>query len=149
MCRMVGLIASGTREEAELPAFWHLVSAQHSLRTQATAGRVPEGEPPGHTDSWGIGWFDAAGQVSLMRQTGWVEDSPSFIFAAETATRRTTLSGPAQVLIGHLRKASVGAVTSDNAHPMRADYRGAKSDPDDGYQTLLVAHNGTLHPPLR
>jgi predicted glutamine amidotransferase len=99
------------------------VGARHSLRTQSTVGRVPDGEPAGHADSWGIGWFDDAGRVSLLRQTGWAEESAFYVFAAEAAARpANAFSGPAAVLLGHLRKASRGAVTSENAHPVRFDF---------------------------
>ncbi len=137
MCRMLGLLSSAGDDP--LPSWQHLVGAPHSLRTQATAGCVPQGCAPGHTDSWGIGWFDAAGDVSLVRQTGWAEESAFYVFAAESAARQSAVSGPATVLLGHLRKATQGAVTTDNAHPIRVDFAlpGAR-------ETLLVAHNGTL-----
>ena len=125
---------------APLPSWQHLVGAPHSLRAQASSGLVPPGDESGHEDSWGIGWFDEAGQVSLLRQTGSAADSGFYVFAAEGASRSGAGSGPARVLLGHLRKASCGAVTSENAHPVRADY-GKR-------QTLLVAHNGTLRAPL-
>ena len=140
--------ASPNEARATLPSWMHLVGAPHSLRTQSRVGRVPDGEPAGHADSWGIGWFDAQGQVSLLRQTGWAEDSAYYVFAAEAAAQSSTLSGPATVLIGHLRKASRGAVTSENAHPVRADFARRAGDDRPGYDTLLVAHNGTLRDPL-
>jgi predicted glutamine amidotransferase len=120
---------------------------------QAETGRVPIGEPAGHQDSWGVGWFDDAGQVSLLRQTGSAADSAFFVFASEAAARTQAGSGPARTLIGHLRKASCGVVTSENAHPIRADYRpGSEEDEDEvrsgNYDSLLVAHNGTLRKPL-
>ena len=129
--------------ESPLPSWEHLVGARHSLRRQACAGEVPPGSDPGHHDSWGIGWFDDAGQLSLLRQTGSARDSAYFVFASEAARRSAAGSGPASVLIGHLRKASVGAVTGENAHPIRIDPReGEGSDP------LLLAHNGTILEPL-
>ena len=150
---MVGLVAAPPNpvpgSAAPLPSWEHLVGARHSLRTQSTVGRVPDGEPAGHADSWGVGWFDANGQVSLLRQTGWAEESAFYVFAAEAAARPAgALSGPATVLLGHLRKASRGAIISENAHPVRADFarRGGNGRP--GFDTLLVAHNGTLRDPL-
>jgi glutamine amidotransferase len=110
---------------------------------------VPDGEPAGHADSWGIGWFDDAGRVSLLRQTGWAEESAFYVFAAEAAARpANALSGPAAVLLGHLRKASRGAVTSENAHPVRFDFPRRPGDDRPGWDTLLVAHNGTVRDPL-
>jgi predicted glutamine amidotransferase len=46
-------------------------------------------------------------------------------------------------------------VTSENAHPIRADYRPGSTDEDENgdnrsgsYESILVAHNGTLRKPL-
>lgn len=143
MCRMVGMVGRARSDENDdgggapppFPSFEHLVSAPHSLRIQSEKGIVPPTDPPGHADSWGIGWFDRARQVSLLRQTGSAADSPYFVFAAEGAARGNSA---ADILIGHLRKASCGAVTSENAHPFRMDYAG----------TMLLAHNGTIRAPL-
>jgi predicted glutamine amidotransferase len=133
VCRMIGLTGAG-----ELPSWQHMVGASHSLRRQSMTGCVPEGDAPGHHDSWGVGWFDDSGQVSLLRQTGSASDSAFYVFAAEAAQRQG-----ARILLGHLRKASVGAITSENAHPIRID-----PQPGEGRDPLLLAHNGTLKPPL-
>ena len=126
-----------------LPSWEHLVGASNSLLKQSESGKVPPGDEPGHNDSWGIGWFDGAGRISLLRQTGSAAHSAYFVFASETASRSAAGSGPAHILVGHLRKASVGAVTSENAHPIRIDPAlGEEGDP------LLLAHNGTLRGPL-
>ncbi len=159
MCRMLGMTAysavsssvaaaSSNSEARRLPSWEHLVGAPHSLARQADLGCVPAGTPSGHADSWGIGWFDDAGQVSLTRQTGSAAGSGYFVFAAEGASRGGAGSGPANVLIGHLRKASRGVVTSENAHPVRVDFAGPNTGPGRPYDTLLVAHNGTIADPL-
>ena len=133
-------------EVVPLPSWQYLVGADHSLRKQAETGACPPGEAAGHDDSWGVGWFDAAGEVSLVRQTGSAIGSAYFVFASETAARGGAGSGPGRVILGHLRKASAGAVNSENAHPVRVDYIGSgRTRP---YDTLLVAHNGTLYAPL-
>jgi glutamine amidotransferase len=142
---MLGLVGpprsvDSSGEAAGLPVFDHLVAAPNALRRQALCGAVPPGDPPGHEDSWGVGWFDDGGHVSLLRQVGSARDSAFYVFATEAAVRRAAGSGPARVLIGHLRKASLGAVVSDNAHPIRIDTAGAG--------TVLVAHNGTVREPL-
>ena len=111
------------------------MTAPHSLRVQAERGAVPSGDESGHTDSWGIGWLDKEGRPSLIRQLGSAMESPSFVFTAQTVTQTTPISGEALVLLAHLRKASCGAVQSENAHPILTR------------KTLLV-HNGTLRPPL-
>lgn len=128
---MVGLPESG----AGLPTWEHLVGAPHALRIQARLGQVKNPADPGHADSWGIGWFDQMGRPSALRQTGSAESSPSFVFAAELAARTQAGSGPASVLLGHLRKASCGAVTSENAHPIAVG-------------PFFVIHNGTIYAPL-
>lgn len=157
MCRMLGMVLSPTAVSVSeaviaesaptaLPSWEHLVHAPNSLRVQAETGRVPVGQPSGHDDSWGIGWFDDAGQVSLLRQTGSAAESAFFVFASEAAARTQAGSGPARALIGHLRKASCGVVTSENAHPIRADY--GVGEGGGAGEALLVAHNGTLRKPL-
>jgi len=158
MCRMLGMTAvsavapsaaaSSDSEARRLPSWEHLVGAPHSLLRQADMGCVPAGTPPGHTDSWGIGWFDSDAQVSLTRQTGSAAGSGYFVFAAEGAARGGAGSGPANVLIGHLRKASRGGVSSENAHPVRVDFAGPNTGPGRPYDTLLIAHNGTIGDPL-
>ncbi len=148
MCRLVGLIRTTPNP---LPSWFHLIGAPNSLRKQAETGCVPAGTEPGHTDSWGIGWFDNKGDVSLIRQTGSAADSAFFVFASETASRGSGASGVGETIVGHLRKASVGTITSENAHPIRADYHvanGTSDNPNRPYDTLLLAHNGTLRKPL-
>lgn len=131
---------AGPPSPAGLPSFRHLVGAPHALRVQADQGQVLPGNTPGHRDSWGIGWFDDAGRVSLVRQTGSAIDSAYYIFGAEAAARASAGSNPARILIGHLRKAVSGAVTSDNAHPIRVDTEHAGP--------FLLAHNGHVREPL-
>ncbi len=161
MCRMIGMVLSPSPNAADtagaefapasLPSWQHLVGAPNSLREQALKGRVPVGSSPGHDDSWGIGWFDEAAQVSLLRQTGSAAESAFFVFASEAAARTQAGSGPAHALIAHLRKASCGAVTSENSHPIRVEYRSGDSEDErisGSKEPLLVAHNGTLRKPL-
>lgn len=143
MCRMLGMVSvsDGAAEAAPLPSWWHLVGSPHALRIQAERGCVLNDDNPGHADSWGIGWFDNAGRPSLLRQTGSAADSAYYILGSEKAARG---DDAARVLIGHLRKASCGAINSENAHPVRVDYRSGNRNPITPYETLLVAHNGTL-----
>jgi len=140
VCRLLGLVAgpseispAGLPSFPTLPSWQHCVGAPHALRHQAELGKVPPDNPPGHADSWGVGWFDTAGQISLLRQVGSAQGSAYFVFASEAASKS------ACVFLGHLRKASCGAITSDNAHPVRVDpLEGQSGD------SLLVIHNGTL-----
>ena len=145
MCRMLGMAAtpSAADKPAPLPVWQYLVGDPHSLRVQAEAGCVPHKVSGGHADSWGVGWIDRSGETSLIRQTGSAYGSAYYVFASESAARGGAGSGPGSVVIGHLRKASCGDVTSENAHPVRVDYVGTK-----GRETLLLAHNGTIRKPL-
>lgn len=148
---MLGMVSvqSGAAEAAPLPSWEHLVRAPHSLRRQSEAGKTLPEDPPGHADSWGIGWFDSLGRVSLIRQTGSAAASAFFALTAEAAAREQgkARGSGARTLIGHLRKAVCGAVTSENAHPVRVDYP-VPDHPVMPYESLLVAHNGTVKPPL-
>ena len=161
MCRMIGMVLSPSPKTtdkagadsapASLPSWLHLVGAPNSLREQALTGKAPDGEAPGHDDSWGIGWFDESARVSLLRQTGSAAESAFFVFASEAAARAQAGSGPAHALIGHLRKASCGAITSENSHPIRVEYRSGGDGSGErlgSKEPLLVAHNGTLRKPL-
>jgi predicted glutamine amidotransferase len=130
LCRLLGVVGT-----APLPLYETLVASPHALRQQAEHGAVLPGDGSGHRDSWGIGWFDKEGRSSLVRQVGSAMDSSSFIFTAQTATQGTAVSGAAQTLVGHLRKASCGAVHSENAHPILT-------------QKSLLIHNGTVRAPL-
>jgi predicted glutamine amidotransferase len=125
----------GVVGDTPLPLYETLVTAPHSLRIQAERGAVPSPDKLGHQDSWGIGWIDSEGRPSLVRQVGSAMSSASFIFTAQTATQSTKSTGAARVLLGHLRKASCGDITSENAHPILIR------------QTLLI-HNGTVRPAL-
>lgn len=140
MCRLLGMIRTG---DANLPAWKQMVGAPNALRLQAETGCVPPGSEPGHTDSWGVGWFDEGGDVSLIRNTGSAADSAYFVFAGESAGRGN------RTVLAHLRKASVGALSSANAHPIRVDYSGRGNRSGRPYETLLVAHNGTIRTPLQ
>jgi predicted glutamine amidotransferase len=73
-----------------------------------------------------------------LREVGSASESAFYVFASEAAQRQ----GATHVL-GHLRKASVGAVVSENAHPIRID-----PGPGQAGDPLLLAHNGTLKPVL-
>jgi predicted glutamine amidotransferase len=145
---MVAMISGfdGAVLTAPLPSLWHLANAPHSLRQQAETGQTLSADDPGHADSWGIGWFDVPGRVSLVRQTGSAATSGYYYLTAAMVEKAREEETPC-VLIGHLRKAVCGAIISENAHPVRADYANP-NNPEVPYESLLVAHNGTVRPPL-
>jgi predicted glutamine amidotransferase len=137
MCRLVGI--AGPSQQSELPSFRHLVGAPHSLRVQADHGNTIDPANPGHRDSWGIAWIDADGEPAILRETGSATDSASYVFAAETACRSNAVTGPGNVLIGHLRKAVAGEITTENAHPFRVETSAG---------TMFFAHNGHVRESL-
>ncbi len=77
-----------------------------------------------HPDGWGIGWWgDDGAAPQLVRGAG-------AAYAEEAFTRHAEMVSSHAVL-AHIRKASVGPVTLDNAHPFR-------------WGPWLFAHNGTV-----
>ncbi len=115
MARLVGFIANRP----------DLGSRALSLDHEAFTVRAPEAAPASAeagSVSWGIGFYQGA-EILLQRRP--YDD-------------RRTLSLPdlikdvrAEVLIGHVRTATVGALRSENTHPFR-------------YRQWLYAHTGTV-----
>jgi len=109
MCRLFGFRSRG-------PSAVHrsLLRAGNALRVQSRE----------HPDGWGIGWWsDARLPPTLVRGAG-------AAWAEEAFARNAQLVSAAAV-IAHVRKASVGPVTLENAHPFR-------------WGRWLFAHNGTV-----
>src|SRR5687767_9194762 len=77
---------------------------------------------PGDPLGWGIGFYQS-GEVLLRRRP---IDERDVIDLAEAAENVRT-----DVLIGHVRHASVGALRTENTHPFR-------------YRTWLFAQTGTI-----
>lgn len=76
-----------------------------------------------HPDGWGIGWWSAEGNPLLVRSAGAAHAEAEFVQNAENVS--------ATAVIAHIRKASVGPIHLDNAHPFR-------------WGPWLFAHNGTV-----
>jgi predicted glutamine amidotransferase len=107
MCRMLGIAASTPLSPREL-----LCEAPRSLRELARE----------HADGWGIALLD--------REHGWTIDRGTASAAiceqfARLADRKT------QLLIAHIRKATVGPLSLSNTHPFQRE-------------GFVFAHNGTL-----
>lgn len=118
MCRMLG--AAGPLGEAAA-----LVA---SFREQAAKGRTLPDHARGHRDGWGIA--RAAGDGVLRyagRSTLDATEDPEYPEAAA----RVAEAGRGVALV-HVRAASAGAVTVENAHPFI----------EEG---LAFCHNGTIH----
>ncbi len=96
------------------------------LRVEADALRAHRGVPPSrrssHPFAWGVGFYQG-GEVLLRRRPS--EEAETIDFATLVADLR------ADVAIGHVREATVGALRTENTHPFR-------------YRQWLYAQTGTL-----
>ncbi|MFA5048199.1 MAG: class II glutamine amidotransferase [Patescibacteria group bacterium] len=82
------------------------------FRKQSEAGTVPQGEKPGHHDGWGFVVYKNK-EIKLYSRSGDdASQDPKYIQAADKI-----LKTGSDILIGHLRKASVGQTEINNAHP--------------------------------
>ncbi|MCK6534422.1 MAG: class II glutamine amidotransferase [Polyangiaceae bacterium] len=77
---------------------------------------------PGEALGWGIGFYQA-GEVLLRRRP--IDDRPLIEIAEAAQGLRT------DVLVGHVRRATVGALRTENTHPFR-------------YRSWLFAQTGTI-----
>lgn len=93
------------------------------LHTGALTVRSVPSEPLG----WGIGFYQS-GEVLLRRRP--IDDRPVIEMAEAAQGLRT------DVLIGHVRRATVGALRTENTHPFR-------------YRSWLFAQTGTVEGFLR
>jgi glutamine amidotransferase len=71
---------------------------------------------------WGVGFYQG-GEILLRRRP--VDDRPTLPLASSLADLRTT------ALLGHVRLATVGALSTENTHPFR-------------YRQWIFAHTGNL-----
>jgi len=88
------------------------------LHTGALTVRPRPGEPLG----WGIGFYQS-GEVLLRRRP--IDDRPVIEMAEAAQGLRT------DVLVGHVRRATVGGLRTENTHPFR-------------YRSWLFAQTGTV-----
>src|SRR5690349_12390904 len=107
MCRLFAQHASRDHDLHE-----PLCSASNALRTQSHK----------HPHGWGIGWYDAAG-VQVRRGVTPAHADDAFVAAAREAR--------SEIVLAHVRDASVGAVETCNTHPFQ-------------HGRWLFAHNGTV-----
>ena len=89
---------------------------------ELNAGILRVKREPGDPLGWGIGFYQA-GEVLLRRRP--IDERPVIDLAEAAENVRT------DVLIGHVRHASVGALRTENTHPFR-------------YRTWLFAQTGTI-----
>jgi glutamine amidotransferase len=116
MCRMLGLKNFVFRKHREiLENFFEL----------AESGKCPPGDPPGHLDGWGIGFYQDGKAVVHKSGRSIVEEKQEFFETCERVKAST-------VLLLHLRKSAwSGTSKLAHAHPFSAG-------------NILFAHNGTI-----
>lgn len=101
-----------------LPAAGVLLDQRHSLLAQS----VRDWRCESHRDGWGIGYF-SGGKPQLIKRPTAAPDDPEFRAAAQQVK--------SNVVIGHVRQASVGDLCPANAHPFV-------------HGQWIFAHNGTV-----
>jgi glutamine amidotransferase len=107
MCRLFAQHASLDHDTHE-----PLCIAHNALRTQSHK----------HPHGWGIGWYES-GDVRVRRGVMPAHADDAFVEAAREAR--------SEIVIAHIRDASVGGVAEENTHPFV-------------YGPWLFAHNGTV-----
>ncbi len=107
MCRLFAQHASPEHDLHE-----PLCVARNALRMQSHR----------HPHGWGIGWYDGAG-VQIRRGVMPAHADEGFVLAARAAR--------SEIVIAHVRDASVGRVAEENTHPFV-------------HGRWLFAHNGTV-----
>ncbi len=117
MCRMTGVVFRSSFPTEALMA----------LKQMAETGRIPDEEPRGHRDGWGMASFVNGSPKLVGRSIRPAHLDPSFDSAMADAMK---LAAP-NVLIAHVRAASRGGVAMENTHPFIAD-------------GIVLAHNGTF-----
>lgn len=98
----------------------------------ATSGKTPPGDPPGHLDGWGIGFYKNGKAVVHKSGGSIVEEKQEFFESCEKVKT-------SKILLLHLRKSSWrGTSKFAHAHPFATE-------------NILFAHNGTIRDfkPLR
>ena len=116
MCRMIGITNFKFSE--------HRLLCDSFLRL-VVSGKLLPGDPPGHGDGWGIGYFkDGQAMVHKSGRSA-IDESPVFWAKLEEI-------GRSPVLVIHLRKSAwPNTNTQANAHPFL-------------YDNVIFAHNGTI-----
>ena len=108
MCRLFAQHASPDHDLRE-----PLCRARNALRVQSHE----------HRHGWGIGWYDADGTVRIRRGLMAAHADDAFVDAAQSAR--------SEIVVAHVRDASVGPVAEANTHPF-------------AHGPWLFAHNGTV-----
>lgn len=108
MCRLIAF--SGTWKHDAL------ADALRQFGALAENGVVPKSTPPGHTDGWGFAAYRDGQLMFYEKNPKSAADDPKFSKAiAEISEKNPSF------VIGHLRKASVGSLKTENTHPFVVD----------------------------
>lgn len=119
MCRMLGIVSRKPIRSFYLNDFQAL----------AHIGRVPESASEfGHKDGWGIVYFDRGMPIYLDRQPTDAFQDKRYVEALERMNSLLV----SRVLLAHLRRRSVGAVSMENTLPFI-------------HKVWAFVHNGTVY----
>jgi glutamine amidotransferase len=116
MCRLLGIVSSEPTEFRVI-----LQEAPHSL---AVLSRE-------HRDGWGIAVFESRSPPGGVADQAW-RLHKAVACAAEDLDFRRFAEATGEVMISHIRRRTVGAVSLENTHPFRSG-------------RWVFAHNGTIH----
>ena len=127
---MMGVVSRG-------PVYYDLFEEFADLATQ---GMCPLGAPDerGHKDGWGLACFQNGALKVHMRDAGSATDASKYYGTAWKIAKLNIERAPGQSLIvmGHLRRASVGGLVAQKfAHPFVDERNGV---------TWAFQHNGSL-----
>jgi len=130
MCRMLGVVSQG-------PVYYDLFEEFADLATQ---GMCPLGAPDerGHKDGWGLACFQNGALKVHMRDAGSATDASKYYGTAWKIAKLNIerASGQSLIVMGHLRRASVGGLVAQKfAHPFIQERDGV---------TWAFQHNGSL-----
>src|SRR5437588_2224343 len=130
MCRMMGVVSQG-------PVYYDLFEEFADLATQ---GMCPIGAPDerGHKDGWGLACFQNGLLTVHMRDAGCAADASKYYGTAWKIAKLNIerAAGKSLVVMGHLRRASVGGpVAQKFSHPFIEERDGV---------TWAFQHNGSL-----
>ena len=115
MCRLLGVVSS------ESTSFGLIL--QDAPRSLATLSRE-------HRDGWGLAVFGSRA-AEAETDHGW-RLHKAVACAAEDRDFGMFAAAPGEVLISHIRRRTVGALSLENTHPFRSG-------------RWVFAHNGTIH----
>jgi predicted glutamine amidotransferase len=104
----------------------NLIEGLKQFRGWAKTGTVPVGIEAGHRDGWGAVIYKDGACILYVRSVSSADDDAQFDVLLESVERIQP-----DAVIAHLRKASVGIVSADNAHPFLFD-------------SLSFCHNGSV-----